>query len=389
MLRLLLLFGVLTAAAGGAAAQPATMIGDLPRKENRPLQAVPGLQTEYGSITTSEGLRLRTILTRPAGTREPLPAIFLTQWVSCSSLDFAADKPSQLRALAERSGMVLVRVERQGTGDSEGAPCASLDYDTEVRHYREALDQLRRHRWIDDRRIILFGSSLGATTAPLVAQGKKIAGIVVQGGGAVTYLERMINFDRLYLERSGKYRPAQIHEEMVKRIAFHTEYLIGAKTPEQVARDRPDLGQVWAGVRGGAEAPPHYGRAYAWHWQAARKNLLEAWSGVEAPVLVIYGEYDQFEPRHGHQLIADTLNGLRPGTATFIELAKADHDLEFYASAEDAYAYRGARIDLDAALKPMLSWLERFKAPPAESAAASPKEDELGKDQLGKEIQPV
>ena len=53
---------------------------------------------------------------------------------------------------------------------------------------------------------MIYGSSLGSTTAPLVAQGKKVAGIIVQGGGAVTYLERMINFDRLYLERSGRYR---------------------------------------------------------------------------------------------------------------------------------------------------------------------------------------
>ena len=89
----------------------------------------------------------------------------------------------------------------------------------------------RSHPWVDPDRIIIYGSSLGSTTAPLVAQGKKVAGIAVQGGGAVTYLERMINFDRLYLERSGKYRPDQIHEEMIRRIPFHVEYLVNRKTP--------------------------------------------------------------------------------------------------------------------------------------------------------------
>ena len=349
----------LLAAAAAAQAQTARLAGDLPRKDNRPLQALAGLETEYGSVATSEGLRLRTILTRPAGATQPMPAILLAQWVSCGSVDVPADRPSLLRDIAEQAGMVFVRVERAGTGDSEGPACSALDYDTEVRHYREALARLARHRWIDPDRIVIFGNSLGATTAPLIAEGRKLAGIVVQGGGAVTYLERMINFDRFYLERSGRYRPEQIHEEMVKRIAFHVEYLLGRKTPERIAGERPDLAGVWQTIRGGAEAPPHYGRPYAWHWQAASKDFLQAWTRVEARVLVIHGEYDQFEPRHGHQLIADTLNRLRPGSATFVQIPRADHELELYASAEDAYAYRDPEVRRELWLRPMLDWVRK------------------------------
>lgn len=350
---------ILLAFAASAQAQTARLVGDLPRKEGRPLQAVPSLETEYGVVRTSEGVRLRVILTRPSAARGKLPAILLAQWVSCSSLDFDAGRPSLLKAIAERSGAVLMRVERSGTGDSEGPPCSALDHDTEIRHYREALDQLRRHPWVESSRIVIFGSSLGAMNAPLIAEGKGVAGVVVQGGGALTYLERMIVFDRLYLERSGKYAPEQIQAEMLKRIAFHTDYLSGRKTPEQIARERPELAGVWQQVRGGAEAPPHYGRPYAWHWQAAGNDFLAAWARIAAPVLVIYGEYDQFETRHGHRLIADTVNRLRPGTATFIELPKADHDLEFYASAEDAYAYRNPLVDYEPFLKPLLAWLKQ------------------------------
>jgi pimeloyl-ACP methyl ester carboxylesterase len=353
---------ILLAAAAAAQAQTARLVGDLPRKDDRALQALPGLETEYGSVRTSEGFRLRTILTRPAGSARPLPAILLAQWVSCGSIDASADRPSLLRDIAEQSGMVFVRIERAGTGDSEGPPCSGLDYDTEVRHYREALDKLARHPWVDPGRIVIFGNSLGATTAPLIAEGRKVAGIVVQGGGAVTYVERMIGFDRLYLERSGRYRPEQIHEEMVRRIAFHVEYLLGRKTPERIARERPDLAGVWATIRGAAEAPPHYGRPYAWHWQAASTDFLEAWTKVQAPVLVLYGEYDQFERRHGHQLIADTINRLRPGSATFLEIPQADHELELYASAEDAYAYRDPEVRRELWLQPMIDWVRRVTA---------------------------
>lgn len=353
---------VILALTANAAFAQARLVGDLPRKEGKAPVDLPGLETEYGAVRTSEGTRLRTILTRPTGTSGRLPAIMLAQWVSCGSLDFAADRRNELRMIAERSGMVLIRIERSGTGDSEGVPCSELDYDTEVRHYREAFDQLARHAWVDPARIIVFGSSLGSTTAPLIAQGKTVAGIVVQGGGAVTYLERMIGFDRLYLERSGKYSPAQIHEEMMRRIPFHVEYLVNGKTPAQIERERPDLKGVWENIRGGAEAPPHYGRPYAWHQQAAKKDFLEAWTKVQAPVLVVYGEYDQFETRHGHRLIADTVNRLRPGTASFIELKGADHGLEFYRTADDAYAYRNGRVDRDAFVLPLLEWARKVTA---------------------------
>ena len=354
MLRFAVALSILSAPIA-AQAQP-RLSGDLPRRDSKPLVALPGLETEYGAVRTSEGTRLRTILTRSAGTAGTLPAIMLIQWVSCGSLDFGADSRSWLRQLADRSGMVFVRVERSGTGDSEGVACSDLDYDTEVRHYREALDQIAGHPWIDGDRIILFGNSLGATIAPLVAQGTKVAGIAVQGGGAVTYLERMINFDRIYLERSGKYRPEQIHEEMTRRIPFHVEYLLNGKNPEQIERERPELAGVWQSIRGAAEAPPHYGRPYAWHQQAATKNFLEAWTRVEAPVLVIHGEYDQFEPRHGHELIASTINALRPGTATFVQVPNADHGLDVYTSPDDAYANRNGIKRPELLVEPLIQW---------------------------------
>jgi len=343
----------------GSAAQAETRLtGDLPRREAKPLEALPGVETEYGSVRMSEGARLRTIVTRPAGAKSALPAIFHTQAVSCGTLELPADRPTMLGELAKRSVMVLIRVERAGTGDSEGPACDTLDYDTEVRHYREAFDQLARHHWVDAKRIFIYGSSLGSTSAPLVAQGKTIAGIVVQGGGALTYLERMIIFDRLYLERSGKYSPGQIHDEMIKRIAFHQLYLLGRKTPQQVAAERPDLAGVWPTIRGGAEAPPHYGRPYAWHWQAAQKNFLAAWAKIDVPVLVAYASYDQFEPLQSHQIIVDTVNRLRPGTATLVPLDGLDHSLVRYPDEFAAYREEGGEPGREELLVPMIAWLK-------------------------------
>lgn len=361
MNRLLLASAAAIFATAPVAAQ-APDLGGLPRKGGAPLERLAGVETQYGAVRMSEGIRLRTIVTRPAGANAKLPAILLTQAVSCGSLEMPSDRETFLGAIAQRSGMVFIRVERAGTSDSEGPACSALDYDTEVRHYREAFDQMARHPWVDPNRMFILGSSLGSTTAPLVAQGKKVAGIAVQGAGAFTYLERMINFDRHYLERSGKYSPEQIHDEMIKRIAFQQLYLIGKKTPEQIARERPDLAGVWQSTRGGAEAPPHYGRPYAWHWQAAEKNFLAAWAKVDAPILVAYSAFDQFEPRSAHKVIVDQVNRLRPGTARLLPLNGIDHSLRRYPDEFAAYREEGGEVAREAYLVPLLAWLKEQAA---------------------------
>ena len=260
----------------------------------RPLESYPEVDVEYGSMRTSDGVMLRTLVSRPrdasAGSR--LPTLFFTQWVSCGSIETIRPGREQVADMMRRSGWALIRVERAGAGDSEGPACHELDYDTELRHYREALATLSKHRWVDAARIVIWGSSLGSTTAPLLAEGFSVAGLIVQGGGALTYAERMIAFDRLGLERSGK-SPAEIDRGMRRSILFNADYLYGRRTPEQILRDRPDLAGVWQSMRGTGDGV-HYGRPYAYHWQAAEKDFLTAWSRIEAPVLVLYGEYDQF-----------------------------------------------------------------------------------------------
>ena len=354
----LLALGLIAATAGAQT----RMTGDLPRKGDKPLETTAGLETEYGAVRVSDGYRLRSIVTRPTGAKSKLPAIFYIQPVSCGSIELPPETPTVLRQLALRSGRALLRTDRAGTGDSEGPDCGALDYDTEVRHYAQALDQLARHPWVDPNRIVIYGSSLGSTIAPLVAQGRRLDGVIVQGGGALTYLERMLNFDRFWFERSGRFPPAEVHGRVLKSIRFNQAYLLGRRTPEQVEREQPDLNGVWASMRGTVEAPPHYGRPHAWHWQAADKNFLAAWARVGAPVLVLWGEYEQFEPRHGHQMIVDAVNALRPGTATFVELKGLDHSLWRYPSAYAAYREEGGAVDREAFLTPVLAWLRALQS---------------------------
>ncbi|MEM6558532.1 MAG: hypothetical protein AAF605_02000 [Myxococcota bacterium] len=239
----------------------------LNRHEERPLEAMPGVKTQYGSVLTSDGIRLRTLISRPLEVTKRLRPLLFTQWVSCGSVEYQAGSNALeiLARIARDSGLALVRVERAGTGDSEGPKCEALGYNDEVRHYTEAFSELLTKEHLDSSRVYIYGSSLGSTTAPLVAvalqkRGFNVAGIAVQGGGALTHYERMLHFDRIYLERRDKEVPrANIHGEMNRRARFLSEYLIRARNPVALAKSDPELKRAFSDTRG-MDKNGHYGR---------------------------------------------------------------------------------------------------------------------------------
>jgi hypothetical protein len=106
----------------------------------------------------------------------------------------------------------------------------------------------------------------------------------------------------------------------------------------------------------------HYGRPYAWHQQAAKRNFLGAWAEVDAPVLVIFNEFDQYETRHGHKLIVDTANRLRPGSGTFVEQKGIDHNDTRFPTIEAAYADEGGTPVPEETAKVVLDWLKNIGA---------------------------
>lgn len=189
-----------------AALAESTLTGDLPRQDGRALEAIPGLDSRYGVLRTANGARLRTILTRPTGSTGRLPAILFVQWLSCDSIELPARQQDgwsrMLRRLAQESGFVMMRTEKAGVGDSEG-DCASLDYETELAHHRAALAALQASPDVDPRKIVVFGASMGGNYAPLVVEGGPVAGVMIWGGGAQSWFERMLGFERRAKEFSA------------------------------------------------------------------------------------------------------------------------------------------------------------------------------------------
>jgi dienelactone hydrolase len=335
------------------------LVGDLPRKENRALESLPGVDTEYGELRTADGARLRTIVTRPPGAAGRLPAILYVQWLSCDSIELQPDAhdgwSSMLRDLITRSGLLWQRTDKAGVGDSTGPACAALDYETELAHHQAAFRQLRSRPDVDAHRVVIFGASMGSNMAPLVAADQDVAGVVVWGGGATTWYERMLRFERNALEL-GDTDPAALGDEISVRARFLTRYLLEGQSPAAIRRSDSMLGGVWSRLVG-TSGDTHYGRPVAFHQQAQRQNWAGAWARVQAPVLVLYGEYDWFESRDAAALIADVVNGRRPGTATLRVVPGVDHHFMRYPSARAAYREDGGVVAADPVIEAILAWL--------------------------------
>lgn len=340
------------------AASSTRLVGDLPRAGSKPLEALPGVDTEYGVLRVADA-RLRTIVTRPANRAGRMPAALFVQWLSCDTIEVSSNPrdgwSAMLRGLIIQSGLVWMRTEKSGVGDSQGPPCDQLDYETELSYHRAALQALKARPDVDPKRIVVYGGSMGSNYAPLVAAGDDVAGVVVWGGGAFTWFERMLRFERNAIVL-GDTPPADIAPEVDARAAYFARYLLKGETPAAIAKSDPELGKVWSRIVG-TSSDAHYGRPFAFHQQAQRQNWAGAWARVTAPVLVLYGEYDWFESYDAAALIPDIVNRNRPGSASVRVIPKLNHHFTRYATARDAFKEQGGTTDATPAVDAILEWL--------------------------------
>ncbi|HJU43988.1 MAG TPA: alpha/beta hydrolase [Vicinamibacterales bacterium] len=324
------------------------------------LEQIPKIESIYGVLRTREGQRLRTIVTRPQGSTQRLPGVLFIQWLSCSTVELPEKSNDgwsrMLRRLIQESGFVVWRTEKAGVGDSEG-DCAALDYDTELSHHRQALDAFRQSSLVDPTRIVVFGASMGANMAPLVASGQPLAGVVTWGGGAKTWFERQLGFSRRAMELSGD-KPEQISGRMTRHARFYAEYLLNGRLPSQISKEDASLGDVWRDIPG-VDGGLHYGRPPLFHQQAQRQDWTAAWATITAPVLVLYGEHDWFEDVSAAQTILRAIN--RESAERVLKvIPRMDHHFAEYPSPEAAFREQGGTVNEEPVIREILMWLRRL-----------------------------
>ena len=328
-----------------------------------PREEIPGVELEYGSVVTDRGHRLRTIVSRPKGAASRLPAILMLGWLSCDSVERPVGRlyghHQLMHGIAAESGYVFMRVEKPGVGDSDGPPCAEADLADELAGYRAGLRELKRRDDVDPGRVVLLGISNGGGIAPLVAEGELVAGIIATGGWVKTWYEHMIEHERRRMALEGL-APGEVNSRLKGFQELYTAYLIDKKTPGEAIAERPHLRSIWY------DAPAHqYGRPAAFYQQLQELNLEEAWSKVDVPVLVVYGEFDWIMSREDHGMIVEIVNRRRPGTARLEVIPRMHHSFFVHDTREQSFRdYASGRFD-PKVLAVMVSWLRGLAARPA------------------------
>ena len=289
-----------------------------------PFERLAGVEISYTHVVNPRGMRQRAILTRPQGAADRRPAILFVPWLSCDSIESPAS-PSPgidelLHRIASESGWALLRVDKPGVGDSEGV-CADTDLETEIDGSRAALAWLRTHPWIDPSRIVLMGHSFSGAFLPHVAGDTPVAGYIVLNSWVRTWMERLLEFERLQAEASGM-AAENVSERQRKLTEFYTLFLEREKTPRQVMVERPDLAPVWD------DGPEHqYGRSARFHHQLQRINPAAGWSRVAVPTLVMWSDADLVMQRTDHERMVAFVNHNRANAATLVVVPGADHAL--------------------------------------------------------------
>jgi pimeloyl-ACP methyl ester carboxylesterase len=296
----------------------------LARRSGLPLEVLPGVEVVYTAIRNPKGPLQRAILTRPGQSTSRLPAILFVPWLSCDSVESpngAAPGIDQfLHRIAAETPFVLLRVDKPGVGDSEGV-CGETDLETEIDGSRTALTFLTTHPWVDASRIAIIGHSFSGAFLPLVAGDTPVAGYVVISSWVRSWFERLIEFERLRLERSGM-APGEVTDRVAAYIELYTGFLLEKKTPAQVIKEKPFLARVWD------DQPAHqYGRPAVLFHQLQAINASRAWSGVRVPTLAIWGEADIVMHRIDHERLVALVNANAPGSARLLTVPGMDHTM--------------------------------------------------------------
>jgi len=318
-----------------------------------PLERVPGCDVEYGTVATPSG-RVRTIVTRPSGAHGRLRTLVFVPWLSDDPIENPVGSPDgwlQLLHGLARRGWQVVRIEKPGVGDSEGRPCGENDLETDLAAFRAGIREVRARDDVDPARLVLFGGSIGADLAPLLADDARPAALVLSGGFARGWREHMVDFERRRLALSGA--SADSIERALPGFAdFYALFLGDGLTPAEVLARRPDLKSLWYDAGDG-----QFGRPAAYYHQVAALRPDEIFARIDRPTLILFGEYDWIMSRADHERMTGIVNARHPGLATLEVLPRTGHDLVQFTSLEASFHGRDPRFD-PVLVERVAAWLE-------------------------------
>ncbi len=333
--------------ATGPRAQLQLTAGERPREQGE------AYATRYGAVDAG-GPRLRRLLTLPREGAGPFPVVMIVQGVGCFSVENEpADDPSYrpiIEALS-RAGYATLRVDKPGTGDSEGGPCADVDFETELAGYRAGLASLYDEAAVDPSRVFVFGHSMGGIMMPMLVDGRDVAGAVVYGTGLRPWMRYHLDSVRRQKTLEGL-SPDKV-DAAVREATHMADHLYTqgwtmaryrAEFPER-AKEYTEGEALFAGK------PVRYFR------QIHARDLAREWSRVKAPVLALYGASDFVSFEDDHRLVAEAVNRAAPGRARLQVVPGIDHWFRHAADFDASRQQAGSGAYNPGVIDALLEWL--------------------------------
>ncbi|TDF34969.1 PDZ domain-containing protein [Alteromonadaceae bacterium M269] len=300
-----------------------------------PLEQHSGITTEYGVIENDYGVRQRTIVTYPTNAKTQLPAIFMLQGLSCSSIESLPNRTSNyiklLTQIVRQSDMLVMRVEKPGLGDSEGE-CSKTDFKQEINGYERTLQTLMDDERVDAKRIIIYGNSMGSALAPYFVNKYDLNGLISDGTFFRSWFEHMLEIERRIKVMQGLSQSDITQQMNQAYIPLYYGMLIQKQSYADLIQNNPLLAQYnYHGLQ------HMYGRPMSYYHQVQDFDFAGEWQKVKAPVRIRRGQYDWIMSESDNHMIVETL---KKAGNTNVELAiipKLDHWATLHESPDNSF----------------------------------------------------
>jgi hypothetical protein len=296
----------------------------------RPYETSPYAEVIYDSVRV-RGARRRTIVTRPRRSGK-LPAVLFEQGLGCYSLDNTPRNEGYGAVISalEQRGFVTMRVEKTGEGDSEGPACSDLGSlpDLEAAGWLAGLRALKQYDFVDPEKVFVFAHSMGPVTGSLWLGEEKVRGFMAIETVGKIWFE--YDIERARVQAVLRLAPDQTDREVREYEVCSHRFYIDKHKPDELAKE------------GCSDVLLPFGNVpYTYMQAVADISLGKQWKAADFPVLVVYGTASPVTTAAQSRYLADMINRMHPGRATYVEVAGMSHDLGRYES-QRAYVERGS-----------------------------------------------
>lgn len=292
----------------------------------RPFEQNPLMDVVYGWTTMGE-CSLRTVVRRPFGMRNTLPAILLIPGYNCGSVEnYGQGGYGRLIETWIKAGFVVVTIEKSGMGDSYGCvPCIDADLGTDIRVFEAGYKYMESLNYVDKRNLFIWGHSMGGIIAPLVAQNNKPRGVIAYATVYRPWSEFLLEMHRIQWPLDGKsYAETEDRLRLMQKVYY--EFFRYKRSPRQLYQSAEFRDIVASEMEYEPGKTDMWGRHWRFWQQLDSIDLARSWEAVNAPVLSIFGGADYIACSElEHKLIVNTVNSTHPGKATHINIPDLDH----------------------------------------------------------------